>query len=322
MKKKNSNSLTNITLAVTWGSVLFTGILIYLFARRVPFPAGSSNMIDPAIFGQLGDVVGGIVGTAAGLLTMYLVLRTYHSQKDELEATQNALYDQRAETSVFAMLSTLREIVNETSGTVTVMYLDGHTGSSEMKGREYIHNVRLDVKRNLAYPTGFNRELMYNPATLQFHIYFQSLTSLTSTGPRVLTKMPGPDSYTVDQVRTSTGQAFLTALKPHYHNFDHYFRYFRNTLEYIASIEYTEDKARYFALVTAQLSQDELVMLFYYTISADTEFRALVDDLGILAPILMPEALFDPWHHWLLPKTRFKFLTNEEWDQKSKISNT
>ena len=109
---------------------------------------------------------------------------------------------------------------------------------------------------------------------------------------------------------------FLESIKQYHHNFDHYFRFFRTTIQYIASLKYTTDKARYFQLITSQLSQDELILLFYYTITSDEQFVALVDEQQILAPILSSSSLFDSWHHWLMPQTDFKFLVDAELKEK------
>lgn len=69
-------------------------------------------------------------------------------------------------------------------------------------------------------------------------------------------------------------------------------------------------------MVRAQLSQDELVMLFYFTLSSDDNFLKLVDDNKLLEPILDRRSIIDDWHHWYFLKTEFKFLRQTELENK------
>ena len=179
--------LTNVTVIVAVGSVALSIILALLFLTRTPYPAGSSSTIDPAVFGQLGDVIGGLAGTAIGILTVFLILKTYQSQKVELIATQQALYDQRTEATVISMLATLRAIITEAGGTVTVSVpIHSDTlGITTLTGRDYIHNVILDLRRRIKYGD-FNRQLQFDPITCLFRPYYQNLASLTDDGKKII----------------------------------------------------------------------------------------------------------------------------------------
>lgn len=84
-------SLDNILGAVA--IVFALGGTIPLVAYSVAFiKAGRYtgldwNTMDPAVGGQFGDYVGGVVGTLFGGATVILIYMTYTSQKKELRAT-------------------------------------------------------------------------------------------------------------------------------------------------------------------------------------------------------------------------------------------
>src|SRR6266852_1499060 len=105
-KRVNRIWISSVTLSTVL-TLLFTILFIFKLDHRPSF----NSSIDPSIFGHYGDLIGGLVGTLLAGLSAFLIYITYRSQKAELKATKAALYDQKNETAIFNMLSTLRDIV-------------------------------------------------------------------------------------------------------------------------------------------------------------------------------------------------------------------
>lgn len=324
MRLKPGGSRTLIR-SLTFLSGLIIVVISVLFAFWIANPIFSTNVIDPAIFGQYGDAVGGIVGTILAFLSVYLIYRTYKSQKEEfqlqrkeLKATQDAMYDQKNDTAFFNMLSTLRQIVSEMEGEVnTVNEQSGRSEVRQLKGRQYIHQVLKKIKRDFAHDH-IEKELIYNPETGLLHAYREERTgSYNEHGNEGVRRVPlANPNYSIGITRQDIGNGFLKEFEPYSYNFDHFFRFFRSIVEFVTTIEYKVDKDRYFQMLKAQLSQDELVMLFYFVLTSDDQFLETVDANQLLDPILDHRSVIDTWHHWHFPKTDFKFLGTYELKNK------
>ncbi|GHN01557.1 hypothetical protein WSM22_30460 [Cytophagales bacterium WSM2-2] len=297
-------------------TVLFTVLFLFKLERSLSLKA----VIDPAIFGQYGDLIGGLVGTLLAGLSAYLIYMTYKSQKAELKATQDALYDQKNETAIFNMLSTLRDIVNDMKGSVTIIKGSGHSEPVELAGRQYFHEVTKLFQQNFTYEH-LHGELMYNPITHKLHEYNKEKTDVyDDDGNEVIRKIPKEKpSIEVDSVLSEVIRGFENQFTRYQHNFDHYFRYVRNIIEFIEKIEVTEYRELYIKIFKAQLSLDEKIMVFYYTLSVkdDVMFHHYVDSSGILSDISQRKQLFDYWHYLYYPLTDFKFLLDKELSDKN-----
>jgi hypothetical protein len=310
--------LNFIVLSVSITSASITGLFIYLFAYRIANPAFSSSTIDPLIFGLFGDVVGGFVGTILGFLTVYLLFKTYKSQKKELKETQVALDDQKNEAAFFNMLSSLREIVNT---------MEGHVKSEDpspegslvivlrrFKGREYLFRAFKAFKKNFTYGN-LHEDLMFNPDTNKLHSYSEIETDCRSDDGNIIIKRVPNRKYEIDvkHTKSEVATAFKKFLYDHKHNLDHYFRFIQSLINFIEEIEYEKDKARYLEILKAQLSNYEMGLIFYNSLNDVMDENLYPMDF---LEHMDESSLVDYWHHFLYSFTDFKFLSLEERKEK------
>lgn len=105
----------------------------------------------------------------------------------------------------------------------------------------------------------------------------------------------------------------------------YFFRYICNTVRFVVEAPVFAGKAdrkeqveKYLNLLQAQLSNEELALIFYNALSAYgknkdgfLKFRELLDDTGFLENIDRA-FLLAPNHYVFYPKTKFKFLNCNE----------
>src|SRR5688572_29198754 len=61
--------------------------------------------LDTDKYNELGDFVGGVVGTFFSIIAVYLLYKTYTVQRQELTSTRSLLLKQQFETTFFSMLN-------------------------------------------------------------------------------------------------------------------------------------------------------------------------------------------------------------------------
>jgi hypothetical protein len=99
----------------------------------------------------------------------------------------------------------------------------------------------------------------------------------------------------------------------------HYFRYLYNIIKYVLDKKFEpETQKKYLNLVQAQLSNQELGLIFYNVNSEFgknseglKQFKDWLDEYGLLEN-LDPSSLQDKFHHILFKKTIFKFHSLDE----------
>ncbi|MEQ8364297.1 MAG: putative phage abortive infection protein [Cyclobacteriaceae bacterium] len=323
-KKKREKRVNRIWISLVVVSSSLTVLFTVLFLLKLENSPSVDSNIDPAIFGQYGDLIGGLVGTLLAGLSAFLIYMTYRSQKAELKATQDALYDQKDETAIFNMLSVLRDIIKDMKGAITLTSDTGHSESKELAGREYFHEATKFFREKFCYEF-LSGDLMYNPITHKLHEYNQERTGeFNEHGNEGVRRVPiDKPSVNIDNTLVEIVDGFENQFNNHQHNFDHYFRYVRNIIEFIEAIKVRKYKEFYIKIFKAQLSLDEKVMIFYYTLSVkdDMMFHHSIDSSGILSDINHRKQLFDDWHYLHYPLTDFKFLSNKELADKNDYLN-
>lgn len=298
-------------------SLAVTLVFLFLFLIKVPYPIGSSDTIDPSIFGLFGDALGGVVGTILAGVSVFLIYKTYRSQRKELRETQDALYDQKNETTFFNLLSTLRQIINEMEGEVNLP--NEQTGKSEIfryKGREYVHKVAEYTRQHFAYEH-LDPGLIFNPDTGKLHRFKEeTLGDFDEHGNEGVKRIPiDRDSYDVKNTYSEIAMGFSYGFSRYAFNFDHYFRFVLSLIQFIENVEYDADRLRYIDILKAQLSQAEMVILFYAGF-LDDKLMVLLDKHKLLDAIANRNSLVDDWHHFHYRETDFKFLSDRESKEK------
>lgn len=124
-------------------------IIIYPVYTAIDYPF----KIKPELFGQYGDFVGGIVGSlfslAAALLlykTLMTQIKAFDLQKKELEFQSEANRIERFETTFFNLLSTNRDIANSIKTYVFSLNDELRITKINADGREFFAYAKEELK--------------------------------------------------------------------------------------------------------------------------------------------------------------------------------
>lgn len=116
------------SLVLLTAAAYCSSLLLY-FVAFGPTPSDSQ-----AVWGAFGDFVGGTVNPIAAVVTVYLLWRTYHAQRDELQATRNELQNQNKHLATQAELTDIKRAIEEAYGvwqSLTEPAYYGHSGLSQ-----------------------------------------------------------------------------------------------------------------------------------------------------------------------------------------------
>ncbi len=253
-----------------------------------------------------GTLVGGFSSLLAAGVSCYatvLLYRTYHSQQKELKATTSALRLQKIDSAFFNMLAMLESIIQGMSQRIniqndTLARVDSDE-SKVFKGREYLQQA-VAILRNL---------FKMNSTNFQVDMTTGAFKEINGSG-QIL-------NGGVNDLREYVCKTFDILMNDHNHksNLAHYFRYVYNIIKFIDENQLGQfETKRYMDILQAQLSQDELCLIFYDSTSERGkkrngvyQFAEWLEKYDILSN-LDPDWIFKDYHYWLHPKTNFKFM--------------
>lgn len=307
MKKKNFLPLAFILLSI--GGLIFVLIILYIAFDNNYFQWNSKIDLDKA--SKLGDFLSGIVGvlwSAAGVLLIY---STFHEQQ-KLNSTQ------KFENSFFNLLSTYHQIVNNTSHKI---------GS----GREFFSEVLCELKRvpstpkfieamiqreNITESEGFINSYRKRKPNAEF-----TLSNLDSVLAEEFNKIDNgiKSKFNDKELNYLFSEEFIKfqyefVYSKYQEKLGHYFRFIFHLFKYtIDEREELKDRVRYINLIQAQMSNDELGLLFYHAFTKmtssnrnDKEFFDWLDKYTFFKNI-NENSLIDKRHTKLYPNTNIKF---------------
>jgi len=284
-----------IVLVVFWITVSFSSIGILLSSVIFILKGAFSTTADinSDLVSSFGSLVGGLFGTVLTLGVAILVLLTYKSQSRELHETvsiareqSDTLNLQRFESTYFGMLSHLKSIIN------SMRYTSDGLPQSTLVGPDYLH------------------------ATLQ-DFYGQHIKDTDQFAVNWKTDLPSRKDMAkqINNLIMETWENGFFDDKSHF--LGHYFRYLYNIIKLVLAERKSEkDRKKYLGILQAQMSNDELCLLFYnllsrYSFNKTTGkpmFRKIVDKYGLLENInsqyIFNKVLADEY----FPKTKFHYL--------------
>lgn len=267
---------------------IITLVIILILAYYQKNSIYTKSGLDLAKGSSLGDLVGGFVGvffTIAGILLLY---RTLQLQREEFGKTQRAITNQQFETTLFNMLNVLHNLVVTTNAKI---------GDVEVKGYKYFQ-LSLDELKN---------KLQEKENTES-----NSICDKVSGLQEILTT----DFHSLENHISEVYKVFYNE---HQAELGHYFRYLYNIIKFVIESEIEEDKkCKYLNLVQAQLSNQELGLIFY-NVNSDLgknssgvkQFRVWLDEYNLLEN-MDPSSFQNRFHHILFRKTLFKFHSLDE----------
>jgi len=243
---KRDEALLTIAL-LGFGGILIVALLaLVVYAEKFVDGNGLSNSQE--VWGQFGDFLGGLLNPMIGALTVFLLLISVHVQRKEfrnsiaemkasnaaLEVQRKALELQNIEQTFFIWLESYREIVGG------------------LPGREHLRE-RLDA---FLKSEQIMADLVDSQKSLQGAI-----------GKLQLTISPTADEHVFNSLKNLVLKEWEELYKSEAHNIAGMFRTLYQLIKWVhkqeSSVLSTEKKYHFISIARAQLSDAELIYLFY-----------------------------------------------------------
>lgn len=237
--------------------------------------------LDPGVWGQFGDFVGGILNPAIGLVTIYLVLVNVRLQRRELKATvremrasnaalenQSKLQErQNIEQTFFTWISTYREAVSSARFSHTMV------GNSE--GRDALHSAQQyflsgdELARRMVasgIPTGETYRRMVNEALLDVEFL--------------------PNFMDASRIQwKKTNDSISHHVEPIVRTLSELMKWVHQLPPALISLN---KKRQYFDIISAQISDIERTFLFLYCFfSKDQRLARLINKYGVFHYLIL-----------------------------------
>lgn len=257
--------------------------------------------------GQFGDFVGGLVGSIwalAGVVLFYVALteqrKDFRTNKDVLKAQMEALGQQIKEFELQREeLAETREVFKIQSDTLKKQQFESTFFNLLNIHHMIVNSLDLTSIRN-KHPKNDPRVVL-NLTPVERR---ETVTEIT-TGRDCFVKFSKGLKNQYNNIKSEyptlpqlelAQKAYLKYYKRHQSDLGHYFRNLYHIFKFIKSSK-EEDKNRYTSIVRAQLSNDELVLLFYNCLVEQGEkFRPYIEEFHLLKNI-NPETLIEPDKH-------------------------
>ena len=233
---------------------------------------------DPTNQGTFGDTFGAVNALFSGLAFAGLIATLLY-QKEELKLQREELQQTREE------LKGQREEFEEQNKTLKRQRFENTFFNMLSLQQEITNNLLLqckifkeDIERDVTYKGREAFKGIYEDAVFEY----EGIISITNTGLKHILKNNWLDGYTKI---------------PATNRFDHYFRHLYRIFKYVDTTDLISDEERYeyACIVRSQLSDYELIMLFFNGLSDNgkEKFKPLIEKYAILKnmrPDLLPSA--------------------------------
>ncbi len=291
--RKSKISKHLITALAFLSTTLGIIITIYLIVVHDSQLYSKNGVFDLTKGSEFGDFIGGFAGIFFTISGVFLLYRTMSMQREEFSKTEKAITTQQFETTFFNMMNVLQNIILSTS--------KSNSGNTE-NGYNYFHILLTNLKQKL------NEKLSTNQQVLSLYNEIGQLNSINDTE--------------ILNLENEISKVYESFYNENHSYFGHYFRYLFNIMKFVIENK-IEDKQKYMNLIQAQLSNQELGLIFYNSISKVSEnsnnikqFKEWLSEYYILENIDL-SSLDNKYHHVIFKNTSFKFLNSDEkiWKQ-------
>jgi hypothetical protein len=252
-----------------------------------------NNNINKQLSENIGDLLWGTIGIIFTFTTTLFLFITFKEQREQLHVTKEQSDKVRFETTYFNILGMLKQVQDTVNTNISSNY--DHTSARNII--EYYNNFR-DL---------YTANLKSNKNLADFTSSFNPIEA---------------NNASIEQLQGLLATEYENYVKSINCNVGYMFRYIFNTLKFVIDDEYNKKdikaRDRYLNLLQAQLSNEELCLIFYDAISeygknkeGEYYFREILDTTHFLENI-DSSFLLDRKHYKLYPHTIFKFLNRDE----------
>ncbi len=213
-------------------SVGIIGLVIYIGFFVLLYFQEHFNWSSPIVLqnsSSIGSFLSGAVGSLWILVSVILLYQTLRLQRKEFLTN-------RFETTYFNMLSNLQELISSMSSDTEVII------ESDKQGKAYLHYTFNKLKRT------YEKKLK----------------------PRIqdIRKNEKSEDEKEKEIVNIIVLEYEKLFQYNSFNLGHYFRYVYNIMKYVLTeVESEIEKEKYFGILQAQMSNDELGLLFYNSLS-------------------------------------------------------
>lgn len=278
--------------------ILYLGFAVSIYILYVMINYGIQKpikSIDIYILNQIknnfGDFLSGTIGLLFTLTTTLFLFVTFKEQRKQFKDTDDKSNQTRFETTYFNLLAMLDDVRNNVNQNIKI--------NLSSIGATSLYDYYIELKKYyIIYPNQYSKP--------EFSTYMKELNS---------TSLPSQ----IEMIEGSLQDFYDNFIKDNNCNIGYYFRYIYNTINFAITerMEY-DDVNRYINILIAQLSNEELALIFYDALSShgknkhgEKKFRKILNEYQIFENI-DDSYLLERSHYLLYPNTKFKFLNRDE----------
>lgn len=275
------------------GLLLLIAFILKVWQDGKISPLGNLDLAYTKILGESAQILS-ITWSIIGVL---LIVLTLNIQKDQFTDNQIFIEKQQFETTFFNMLNVLHNIKLSMKKKVIINSIEEHP-----EGQNFIDYAikELSEEYNTAYGA-------IDPQS-QLVIIFDKIQQNKKI-----------ESLEREVIRDDINNSYLTFYENFHAELGHYFRYLYNLLQFtLKNRKPQNDHIEYINLIQAQLSNNELALLYYNVLSdkglnrnKEFNFFNILDEYNFFENIDQ-NSLIKRSHHVLYPLTKFKFLNIDE----------
>lgn len=153
---RKTDNLIRISIYLSIAGILF--IIWYFFYSNF-WTLITKN--DFSTLGQLGDLIGGFIGTIFALIATILLIATLNTQRESNKKTKLFLYNQQFENSFISLLNALNEHIK------TIEY---NIGKREVVGKKYFQHCHNTITRY--FDANINRNDRLNKVISTYEVFY------------------------------------------------------------------------------------------------------------------------------------------------------
>lgn len=294
MKKKKNNF--GLLFAFGFGCLIFgIGLSLYFLYVMTTYGYQQDKSIFTYILNQIknnfGDFLSGTIGLLFTLTTTLFLFVTFKEQRKQFDDTNKNSEQSRFETTFFNLLSMLDDVRNNVNQNIKINFVSSKSST--------IYDYYACLKRYYDdYPKTSKKT--------EFHTLMKNLNNKSLPSQMEIAEGSLQDFY----------DSFMKENKC---NIGYYFRYIYNTINFaINERKDYEDQTKYLNILIAQLSNEELALIFYDALSTygknkhgEKKFKEILNQYQIFENI-DESYLLERSHYLLYPNTKFKFLNRDE----------
>lgn len=302
-KKDKGKENKGFIYKIAWAFAIIAILLSIGYAVLVVINISSAASAEQALLSQMknaiGDLIAGTVGVCLSFSTTLFLFITFREQRKQFDETRKDSRREQFETTFFNMLAMLYE-------------------------------VRRNINTEISNATD-GKEKGLKDVFLGFRNYYNGHTS--SSGCKEVDRYLSKKSLNTvefEKAEQYMGKIYEDYMADKTYDVGYYFRFVFNLINFVIDnweeqVDSDTEIPRYLSMIQAQMSNDELGLIFYDAVSShgldknyEQRFKENIDRYGFLENI-SDRTLMNRSHHHIYPGTIFKFLNRDERKLKEKF---